>query len=68
MSTNNRFGPKKTAPSRKDVKDIFVGPDTKKLTVELDAKLHQQLKLASVNEGRPMRALLEEALEAYFNQ
>lgn len=66
MSTN-KFGPKKAA-ARTEVKEIFVGPDTKKLTAELDARLHQQLKLAAVTEGRPMRAILEEALEAYFKQ
>lgn len=66
MSTN-KFGPKKTT-ARTEVKEIFIAPETKKLTVEMDAKLHRQLKQASLDEDRPMRALIEEALEAYLKK
>lgn len=66
--SGNRFGPKHTADTpRAEVKSAFISPETKKLTVDLDADLHHQLKLAAVNQGRPMRAILEECLEKYFH-
>lgn len=67
--SDNKFKPKRSATTpRTEVKSAFISPETKKLTVDLDADLHHQLKLAAVNQGRPMRAILEEALEAYFKQ
>lgn len=67
MSTN-RFGPKKPMPARAEVSDIFVTMPTKKLTVDLDAELHQRLKIASTMEGRPMRSIIEECLSKYLDK
>lgn len=55
-------------PARAEVSDIFVTMPTKKLTVDLDAELHQRLKIASTMEGRPMRSIIEECLSKYLDK
>lgn len=64
---SNKFAPKKTAPAA-EIKSAFISPETKKLTADIDANLHQELKMLAVTQGRPMRAIIEEALEAYFRK
>ena len=65
---SNRFSPKKTTPARAKVEDIFVTVPVKKLTVDLDAEIHQKLKIAATMEGRPMRAIIEECLLGYLEK
>lgn len=67
---SSKFGPKKTAQPQApaEIKKAFTSPEVRKLTVDLDADLHQQLKLASVMENRSMRSILEEILEAHFRK
>lgn len=65
---SNKFAPKKPIPARAEVDDIFVTVPTKKLTVDLDAEIHQKLKIASTMEGRPMRSIIEECLTEYLNK
>lgn len=66
----NKFGPKKTSQSQTpaEIKDSFTSPKIKKLTVDIDADLHQQLRLESVMEKRSMRSILEGLLEEHFRK
>jgi predicted HicB family RNase H-like nuclease len=56
----------KIADSRREKSDKSSRPPTRKATFNLDAKLHQRLKIRAAEEGRGMIELVEEALRKYL--
>lgn len=62
------FNPRPIASTpQRNLKESFVNPETQKLTADIDANLHRQLKYASIEEGQPMRHIIEVALDQYLN-
>lgn len=64
--------PRKVKPSRSMTEAFLEGEGRRvapsvMFTTRMDADLHHRLKVAALDEGRPMRAIIEELLEGHLD-